>query len=370
MPATRALALNRVKLCILFAFLAAGASAQAPGKHEPRLTLRKGAALQDVLRELARATGVPVVCQAPQYQRTLHADVKDQPLPAALNEISRSYHLHWLHTPTSIVFVRRLWDERETTDLEVEELHSVAVDALRLVGPLVPVSPWDLSASVARRDFYRSLNPRQLELMQRGGLPWQGLGDAQRAAFLRLSSQSIYDDLLMDAEKAVEIFGAWNRCRLVYLHHEVRGQMKRLLWLEFPWTRDERGFGRIQVEDEPREGYSDQPRASGELLSPETVKGPAALRAIVEFTEGPIRLKALAEASGRALKGDLRVPVWAEERELLVFGTRASAGSVLDAVALLYGWGVKRERRREWSLGRPPVLAPRDYAEATLPSAA
>jgi hypothetical protein len=345
--------------------VARGAQVNAPVADEAKVTLPKGSTLDDALRRVSRAAGLPVICQAPQFQRTLIADVKAQPLPAALNEVSRSYHLHWVRTPSAIVLVRLLWDDRETLDLELEEIQAMAADALRLVRPLVPVSPWDLSASAARRDFYRSLTPRQISLMQReGGLPFRGLSEAQQADLIRLSAQSIYDDLLMHAEKSVEAYAGWSRCRLAYQQHEIRGALKRLLWFEYPWSREEDGVGSTQVRDDYPEAApaTVQAQPSGEVISGQAPRLPAAFRRPVPVSDGPTQLGPLAASIGAAVETQVRVPAWAKNRDLLVFGSGASAASLLEGLAVLYGWEVRQERRGEWLLWRAPVRPPRDYA--------
>lgn len=327
---------------------------------DPPVSCPKGASLETVLASLARATNGIVLADPPDVPRTLEAELRERPLGEALMEVSRSFHLHWRRRGNGLVFLRRLWDPRETLRLEVPELAAISADLERLIRPLVPyVGP----AAHDYLRFTRSLTPQQQEAMlSREGMPFSGLGAEQRDLWMMLSYHGTYLGPLLDLERASRALAGWQRCRLVYrLTDTPVGGRAPTLFFEYPGRGRDGGPSLVELPSDFRDELkAPLVQASGERLPADQAALPASFRSPVDLPAGVTTAAALSTLAADAARVQIVLPEHARERRLLVTAGRAAAREALTALADLYGWALADGGGGQYYLRRPRFTAGKD----------
>jgi hypothetical protein len=325
------------------------------GRPEPIVAIERHASLADSLAALHRSAGVPVLCEKPRVDRRLETALSDAPLPAALAEVSRSFHLYWVRRERSLVFHRRYADERERPDIEVELLTAITRDVLRLLSPFAP-GPLDAQETRDHNRFYTSLTPEQREQARTMGLPLRALGPQQQALWRTINRRQAYSNSWMEARRSAQLYEGWKRSRLEY-DTGSRGQL--VLKFRYP---DPVESGNLGV---PLSSSTGLPQIrvlpGGENRPTASARPPSGWDARVQLPAGETTARKLAEALSAASGKPFELDSYAAERKILAYVGAARVRDVVQALEDLYGWTATPRAKGGWRLGRVAPPAATDH---------
>jgi hypothetical protein len=336
--------------------LTSGVAGQGKGGAAPEATVSIAAKadLEAALAAIQRASRGVVLAEIPEVDRRLPTEMRDTPLSAALAQVSRAYHLYWRRRGSSLVLLKRYADPREITSLEREELAAVTRDIARLLRPFAPFPSGSLDSD--QREFVASISPAQARAMQEGGLPFLALRPEQQALWLKINTMNGYSRAMEQADRLNRFWPAWNEGVLTSESGGEFGAM--FLWYPDPTVAGGRtGFASSLL---PGLTGPSTVAPRGEITATQPARRPAGYEKTVRLPGGETTLAELARAVEAGTGAKLRVPAYAEGRQLLAVGERVKASDVVTALEDLYGWKLTAGRDGQHSLGRPGVLPARD----------
>jgi hypothetical protein len=326
------------------------------------------ASLEEALEALQKASGGAVVAQIPTVERQHPERLIEVPASVAAEEISNWYHLYEMRRPGSSAFQRRYGDPREEPGIEVEEARECFADLARLVEPFMPW-PNDRTITTDRRDFYRSLSREQTTAMQESGLAFGELRPEQRELWMKINTRQAYLGVNTGFASAASAFSAWKRAGLGYHTRPVQqsgGVVAPRTSLAYVYPSPEEA-GRLTAFS-LSEPMGDPPRLDPFLapageIHPARAGLPAAFTVTLELSGGPTVLRELVAELEKVTERQIDIPSYAGERRLFAYVSGATAQEVIGALEDLYGWRLRHQEARRYSLGRPRTPAGENHLD-------
>jgi hypothetical protein len=301
---------------------------------EPLVTLPREASLADALTALHRSMGVPVLCEKPRIDRALQAELKSSPLPAALEEVSRSYHFYCVRRERSLALQRRYADARERPDLEVELLTAVARDVFRLLDAVAP-GPVDPSLDRERVSFFEALSTDEVEQARTRGLPFGALDPKRQALWRRINHRMAYSEAWMEGRRSAQLYNTWKQGRLEY---QTRSDGEPDLQYRFPDPVENATVG-IPLASQTKLPVV-RVLPAGENRVSAAVRLPAGWDRRVQLPDGETTPQKLAGALSAASGKPFETDSYTRDRPLLAYTSGGRVRDVVEALCDLYGWTV------------------------------
>ena len=325
--------------------LAAAVQAQGGGDRPapsaaggPRVSLENRSRFPAVLARL-HAVAPVLAADVEPVPATLAREVEGQPLREALARVSVDFDRCCLRRGEALTLQSRFSLPHHESYLRREELAEVLTDLERLFRPIAgALDIRDQQPALDR--FFAGMTPEQFRQAQSPqGLPLTALREEQRKLWLQINTCFAYADELMQLRRGMQCLANWKRASgrdgSPNLHP------RRSFNFHFPnpfepeWDGGIRlGFATVNI----------QPRT----LRPEILEGPALptgqvpgrLRARWDLPLRVYRMSELAAAFEAETGLRLLIPAYARDRAAWVGSRGGSRGTVLDALALLWGWRV------------------------------
>jgi hypothetical protein len=334
----------------------------------PAVSIPRDAPLPLALAALQQQSGGAVLAEAPQVDRRLPDPIQAAPPAAALEEISRSYHLYVISRPGSIAFQRRFGDGRDDLLISREEATAALSDLARLALPFWP-GITDVTVITDQRDFFRSLSRDQTTRMQEGGLPFSALRPEQQRLWLKINARQAFGTSIQTLLTSAAAVRSWDRAdfgwttRPVLLPGGAQSTSTRLRY-SFPDPHTPGDLEMYNVADryEPQQPPPYPPTVAGEQHPPRAGL-PEAFEAPIQYPPGETTLTELVRAIEAATEREIRVPAYAREWRLLAYVPGATAQEVLGGLEDLYGWRLQHQEGRRYALRRPVFPAAHDVVD-------
>lgn len=312
---------------------------------EPKVSLARGANLDQTVSAVATATRGVVVADAGSPRRTLQQDLAEASLSQALDRVSRDFDCYWVRRGNALALQDRLLEPDDQPFLEIEELRRAADDWAKLMRPFaVRVPPLELIE--LQSSFLQSLSPEQLKQAQSAGVPISSLPRLQKDALLRINAQHAWDDADRELNRLRIAFENWDRISVVNKHpNEPVRELALPLptadgdLLVIPYVRPER---RRLASPKP-EGLS-YPSFAGKL--------PDNLSQVFRIPTQTVTLGELLEQLGIAGDIEVEAPDYALGRKLRVCSVNSNRLEVLSAICDLWGW-VLTSKGGKYRLSQP-----------------
>ncbi len=312
--------------------------------------------LRPTLSSLKAATDSAILSEVPLIARRMSVEVRGSGLESALKAVSADMQLYWVRRHGSLVFQRRFADPRERLTLEAEEITALISDLYKLAHAKVPFG-LTVQNIVNQNSFANSLSEQQKQVMRKGKLPIDQLTGEQRDLWSKINLAHGYANVHETLENSNAAFGNWPRTRLAL---KVSQRLGELLWYEWPNASDPDGFTGINLQFRALPAgavrYNDGPG----IVRPARPALPASFDRPVRLGDGETTAGKVVRALEAATGNEIKIPKHCEGRKLLAYAIGAPARAVVTGLEDLYGWTLRFQSGRRYSLRRPRYVDAKD----------
>jgi len=330
---------------------------QAPPPPTARVTLAHESGMSDVVAALAGALDGVVVVDDSDIREVLQKPFVNAPFQKVLAQVGRDMDRNWVWRGNSLALQLRYTRGGEGPALELQTARDIAAQMARLIRPFAPRMS-GLQMIQAQAQFVDSITPDQQRQMIEGGLPFLKLGPEQQKLLLAINNFTGYDGAAMELRRAALCMEQWERDRAELWHPGMMNYL--LVRYTDPAADRNRGQVQIPIPASPRLTKDSLWRGEGDILPARPAPRRKSLRRRWIIPAQRLTVGQLAANLRRDGGPAVSIPKHLAGRKLWIRSVAAPRGTVLLAVADLWGWELSATKRG-YRLGPAHYRTARDH---------